>query len=236
MKIKNISKNGKKPTWDLSVPNEEHYIMSNGCVSHNTSQILGNNECFEPFTTNLYKRNTLSGEYVVINKHLIEDLINVNLWNDKIRLKLFAENGSVQNMTEIPEDIRETYKTVWEMKGKTLLDMAKDRAVFIDQSQSLNLFMAEPTQSKLSSAHFYGWKLGLKTGMYYLRSKSKTSALKGLGVDMSQLNSLPDNVAPLQEEKIKEHPIAQSINEIIPEELVGNICSLDNPDCETCSA
>jgi ribonucleoside-diphosphate reductase alpha chain len=201
-----------------------------------TSQILGNNECFEPFTTNLYKRNTLSGEYVVINKHLIEDLININLWNDKIRLKLFAENGSVQNITEIPADIREVYKTVWEMKGKTLLEMAKDRAVFIDQSQSLNLFMAEPNQSKLSSAHFYGWKLRLKTGMYYLRSKAKASALKGLGVDMSQLNSLPDNATPVEEVKPKEHPMAPNMNDTVPEQFLGNICSLDNPDCETCSA
>lgn len=201
-----------------------------------TSQILGNNECFEPFTTNLYKRNTLSGEYVVINKHLIEDLINLNLWNDKIRLRLFAENGSVQNITEIPAEIREVYKTVWEMKGKTLLEMAKDRAVFIDQSQSLNLFMAEPTQSKLSSAHFYGWKLRLKTGMYYLRSKAKASALKGLGVDMSQLNSLPDNAVPVEETKPKEHPMNQTVNDVVPEQFLGNICSLDNPDCETCSA
>jgi len=197
-----------------------------------TSQILGNNECFEPFTTNLYKRNTLSGEYVVINKHLIEDLINLNLWNDKIRLKLFAENGSVQNIVEIPEEIREIYKTVWEMKGKTLLEMARDRSYFIDQSQSLNLFMAEPTHSKLSSAHFYGWKLGLKTGMYYLRSKAKASALKGLGVDMSQLNSVP-------EIKIEEPTTPTSNNNLSEnnlEEFVGKICSLDNPDCESCSA
>jgi ribonucleoside-diphosphate reductase alpha chain len=201
-----------------------------------TSQILGNNECFEPFTTNLYKRNTLSGEYVVINKHLVEDLINLNLWNDKLRLKLFAENGSVQNITEIPEEIREVYKTVWEMKGKTLLEMAKDRAVFIDQSQSLNLFMADPSQSKLSSAHFYGWKLRLKTGMYYLRSKAKASALKGLGVDMSQLNSVPDTNVVAEVTVMKEQPVIQNMSEGVPEQFIGNICSLDNPDCETCSA
>lgn len=200
-----------------------------------TSQILGNNECFEPFTTNLYKRNTLSGEYVVINKHLIDDLINLNLWNDRIRLRLFAENGSVQNINEIPDDIKEVYKTVWEMKGKTLLEMARDRSYFIDQSQSLNLFMADPTHSKLSSAHFYGWKLGLKTGMYYLRSKAKASALKGLGVDMTQLNSLPET--KINDSILENLPLNNEIktdNSI--EEFVGKICSLDNPDCESCSA
>jgi ribonucleoside-diphosphate reductase alpha chain len=226
----------KKLKSDIKKHGMRNSLLLAPMPTASTSQILGNNECFEPFTTNLYKRNTLSGEYVVINKHLIEDLININLWNDKIRLRLFAENGSVQNITEIPADIRELYKTVWEMKGKTLLEMAKDRAVFIDQSQSLNLFMAEPTQSKLSSAHFYGWKLRLKTGMYYLRSKAKASALKGLGVDMSQLNSLPDNVALVEEVKPKEHPMVQVANDAVPEQFMGNICSLDNPDCETCSA
>ena len=155
-----------------------------------TAQILGNNECFEPFTTNLYKRNVLSGEFVIINKHLVDDLVNIGMWNDRIRLKLFDGNGSIQKIEEIPAEIREVYKTVWEMKGKTILDMARDRAIFIDQSQSLNLFMQEVTPSKLSSAHMYGWKLGLKTGMYYLRTKAKAAAIKGLGVDMSQLNSL----------------------------------------------
>lgn len=201
-----------------------------------TSQILGNNECFEPFTTNLYKRNTLSGEYVVINKHLIEDLINLGLWNEKMRLRLFAENGSVLNIEEIPQDIRDVYKTVWEMKGKTILDMAKDRAVFIDQSQSLNLFMAEPTQSKLSSAHFHGWKLRLKTGMYYLRTKAKAAALKGLGVDMTQLNSVPEAPADKPEMNATQQVSNNQISSVVPEEFVGKICSLDNPDCETCSS
>lgn len=200
-----------------------------------TSQILGNNECFEPFTTNLYKRNTLSGEYVVINKHLVEDLINLNLWNDNIRLKLFAENGSVQNINEIPEEIREVYKTVWEMKGKNLLDMAKDRSVFIDQSQSLNVFMADPTHTKLSSAHFYGWKLRLKTGMYYLRSKAKASALKGLGVDMSQLNAPLPVVSPEPVQQFQTQSI-KGLSEEQTQEIMGKVCSIDNPDCETCSA
>jgi len=197
-----------------------------------TAQILGNNECFEPFTANLYKRNTLSGEYVIINKYLIEDLVNLGLWNEKIRLQLFAENGSVQNIESIPSEIRETYKTVWEMKGKTLLDMARDRAVFIDQSQSLNLFMQDVTHSKLSSAHMYGWKLGLKTGMYYLRTKAKASAIKGLGVDMSQLQ-------PMEEPTVVKNTTVQDdkLSDLgVTEEMMSKVCSLDDPNCLTCSA
>jgi len=195
-----------------------------------TAQILGNNECFEPFTTNLYKRNVLSGEFVIINKHLVDDLVNLGMWNDRIRLKLFDGNGSVQKIEEIPADIREVYKTVWEMKGKTILDMARDRAVFIDQSQSLNLFMQDVTPSKLSSAHMYGWKLGLKTGMYYLRTKAKAAAIKGLGVDMSQLNSLETEQTTTPKIKIENN------NLNISEEMLNKVCSLDDPDCLTCSA
>lgn len=192
-----------------------------------TAQILGNNECFEPFTANLYKRNTLSGEYPIINKHLVEDLVNLGLWSENVRTKLIIENGSVQNIPEIPDDIKETYKTVWEMKGKSILEMARDRGYFIDQSQSLNMFMAEPTMSKLSSAHFYGWKLGLKTGMYYLRTKPKAQALKGLGVDMS-------SIQPVKEvEKLQE---IEPMKEFNSEEFSAKVCSLSNPDCESCGA
>ena len=139
-------------------------------------------------------------------------------------------NGSVQKIEEIPADIREVYKTVWEMKGKTILDMARDRAVFIDQSQSLNLFMQDVTPSKLSSAHMYGWKLGLKTGMYYLRTKAKAAAIKGLGVDMSQLNSLET------EEKTTPKIKIENNNLNISEEMLNKVCSLDDPDCLTCSS
>jgi len=190
-----------------------------------TAQILGNNEAFEPFTALIYKRNTLSGEYVVINKHLVEDLYNLGLWSDSIRLKLISESGSVQNIPEIPTEIKEVYKTVWEMKGKVLIDMARDRGYFIDQSQSFNLFMQEPSHSKLSSAHFYGWKQGLKTGMYYLRTKSKTTALKGLGVDLSTIQNTTPN-------KVVEMPMT----EFNPEEFAGKVCSLTDPDCEACSS
>lgn len=174
-----------------------------------TAQILGNNECFEPFTTNLYKRNTLGGEFVVINKHLIQDLINLNLWDDDMKLKLYEGNGSVQHIERIPEQIRKLYKTVWELSQKTVIDLAADRGAYICQSQSMNLFIPDVNLGKLNSAHFYGWKKGLKTGMYYLRTQSKATALKGLGVDLSQKSETEEQIA----------------------------CSIDNPDdCEACGS
>jgi ribonucleoside-diphosphate reductase alpha chain len=233
--------------WDVSMENlsglwdwstlksqiEKHGLRNSLLVAPmptaSTAQILGNNECFEPFTTNLYKRNVLSGEFVIINKHLVEDLVNLGLWNDRIRLKLFDGNGSVQKIDEIPSEIREVYKTVWEMKGKTILDMARDRAIFIDQSQSLNIFMQDVTQSKLSSAHMYGWKLGLKTGMYYLRTKAKAAAIKGLGVDMSALNTLET------QESFKPKPLENN-NLTLTEDMINKVCSLDDPNCLTCSS
>lgn len=143
-----------------------------------TSQILGNNECFEPYTSNIYNRRVLSGEFVVVNKHLLKDLIELNLWDAQMKNRLIAENGSVQNIEEIPANLKELYKTVWEIKQKTIIDMAADRGAFICQSQSLNLFMAEPNMAKLTSMHFYAWKSGLKTGMYYLRTKAAADAIK----------------------------------------------------------
>ena len=141
-----------------------------------TSQILGNNECFEPFTSNLYSRRVLSGEFMVVNKYLVEDLVALGLWTSDVRTQIIANNGSIQGMKELPEDIRELYKTVWEIPMKTLINLARDRAPFICQSQSLNLFLAEPTPSKVSSMHFYAWKTGLKTGCYYLRTKAAAKA------------------------------------------------------------
>jgi ribonucleoside-diphosphate reductase alpha chain len=228
-----LTENDLSGMWDFSALKEEikQFGLRNSLLvapmpTASTAQILGNNECFEPFTTNLYKRNTLSGEYAVINKHLVEDLVNLGIWSDNVRLKLFNENGSVQNIPEIPTDIKEVYKTVWEMKGKSILEMARDRSYFIDQSQSLNMFMAEATVSKLSSAHMYGWKLGLKTGMYYLRVKPKAQALKGLGIDLSS--------ASIQEvEKPKE---VEQMKDFDPDEFSAKVCSLDNPDCESCGA
>ena len=143
-----------------------------------TSQILGNNECFEPYTSNIYTRRVLSGEFIVVNKHLLEDLVNLGLWNEDLKQELMRNNGSVQNIEVIPDDIKELYRTVWELSMKDIIDMARQRGYFIDQSQSLNLFVEGATMSKLTSMHFYGWKSGLKTGMYYLRTKSAVDAIK----------------------------------------------------------
>ena len=143
-----------------------------------TSQILGNNECFEPYTSNIYTRRVLSGEFIVVNKHLLEDLVNLGLWNEDMKQELMQANGSIQQIQGIPEDIKELYRTVWEMSMKDIIDMSRHRGYFIDQSQSLNLFMEGATMAKLTSMHFYAWKSGLKTGMYYLRTKSAVDAIK----------------------------------------------------------
>ncbi|ETO36922.1 hypothetical protein RFI_00139 [Reticulomyxa filosa] len=143
-----------------------------------TSQILGNNECFEPYTSNVYIRRTLAGEFVCINEHLVRDLMNLGIWTPLLKDKIIANNGSVQNLTEIPSDLKALYKTVWEISQKTVVDMAADRGAFVDQSQSLNIHMMGANFGKLSSMHFYGWEKGLKTGMYYLRTKAAADAIK----------------------------------------------------------
>ena len=143
-----------------------------------TSQILGNNECFEPYTSNIYTRRVLSGEFIVVNKHLLEDLVSLGLWNEELKQEIMRANGSIQDIDIIPDDIKELYKTVWELSMKDIIDMAKHRGYFIDQSQSLNLFVEGATMAKLTSMHFYAWKSGLKTGMYYLRTKSAVDAIK----------------------------------------------------------
>merc|ERR1711988_57355 len=151
-----------------------------------TAQILGNNESFEPYTQNLYVRRVLSGEFVQVNRHLLTDLIERKLWTEDMRVKLIAHNGSVQQIEEIPSVLKELYKTVWEVKQRSVLDMAADRGVYIDQSQSTNIHMVNATSAKLSSMHFHGWKIGLKTGMYYLRTKAATDAIK-FTVDVEQM-------------------------------------------------
>jgi ribonucleoside-diphosphate reductase alpha chain len=143
-----------------------------------TSQILGNNECFEPYTSNFYTRRTLSGEYMVINKHLLDDLIKMGLWNKEMKEMLMAHNGSIQQISGIPQNLKDLYKTAWELSQKALIDMSADRGAFICQSQSLNLFMENATFGKLSSMHFYSWQAGLKTGMYYLRTKAAVDPIK----------------------------------------------------------
>jgi ribonucleoside-diphosphate reductase alpha chain len=196
-----------------------------------TAQILGNNEAFEPFTTNLYSRRTLSGEFVMINKHLVNDLLKLGLWNDTIKNKLIMENGSVQNIPEIPTEMKEVYKTVWEMSQKRVLQMAANRSVFIDQSQSLNLFIDNATKPKLLAAHLFGWKLGLKTGMYYLRTRAAVDALKGLGVDTSTskpVETLQKMVTPTNN---------QIISENTPELVMTSEKPTDSPfECEGCGS
>ncbi|PHI19304.1 ribonucleoside-diphosphate reductase subunit alpha [Lewinellaceae bacterium SD302] len=223
-----------------------------------TSQILGNNECFEPYSSNLYTRRTLSGEFIVVNKHLLHDLIGLGLWNNDMRNRLMNANGSVQDFPEVPEHIKNLYKTVWEISQKVIIDMAADRGAFICQSQSMNLFVQDANFSKLSSMHFYAWGKGLKTGMYYLRSKAARDAIK-FTVDQSALQvpteqkkelaamdgattKVVDKVAKL-EAKPKASTVPQGggvagFEELTAEqtEAVGKACSLDDPDCIACSA
>jgi len=159
-----------------------------------TSQILGNNECFEPYTSNIYTRRVLSGEFIVVNKHLLEDLVKLGLWNENLKQELMRANGSVQGIDAIPEDIKELYKTVWELSMKDIIDMSRQRGYFIDQSQSLNLFMENANYPKLTSMHFYAWKSGLKTGMYYLRTKAAVDAIK-FTLDNTKKKEEPVSVA-----------------------------------------
>ena len=180
-----------------------------------TAQILGNNECFEPYTSNIYTRRVLSGEFIIVNKHLLKDLVKEGLWNMEMRQKIMAANGSVQNIPEIPARLKELYKTAWEISQKAIIDQAADRGAFICQSQSLNIFMEQANFGKLTSMHFYGWEKGLKTGMYYLRTKAATDAIK-FTIDKS----------------VVEEPTSKSLEE----QQAAIACSLENPDsCEMCS-
>ncbi len=158
-----------------------------------TSQILGNNECFEPYTSNIYTRRVLSGEFIVVNKHLLRDLVDMGLWNENMKNRLISENGSIQNVSEIPQHLKDLYKTTWEISQKTIIDMAAERGAYICQSQSLNIHMEDPNFGKLTSMHFYAWKNGLKTGMYYLRTKAATDAIK-FTVDKQALQKEPEKV------------------------------------------
>lgn len=169
--------------WDTLRRDMQRFGIRNSLLvapmpTASTSQILGNNECFEPFTSNLYSRRVLAGDFMVVNKYLVEDLVKLRLWNSWTREQIMNDNGSIQNIEEIPGDLKELYKTAWEIPQKTLINMSRDRAPFICQSQSLNLFLTEPTYAKISSMHIYAWKQGLKTGCYYLRTKAAASAQK----------------------------------------------------------
>lgn len=207
-----------------------------------TSQILGNNECFEPYTSNIYARRVLSGEFIVINKHLLKDLIELELWDDDFKNALIANNGSIQNFGGVPQQVKDIYKTVWEIKQKSIIDMAADRGAFICQSQSMNVFMEEVNYSKLSSMHFYAWQKGLKTGMYYLRTKPASKAIQ-FTVDTEKLkqfnlnqkhNQALNTIDYLNDTLVahKDLNIKLTSNELIN----NNLCSIDNPDCESCGA
>ena len=167
-----------------------------------TSQILGNNEAFEPYTSNIYTRRVLSGEFIVVNKHLLEDLVELNLWDNEMKEEIMRANGSIQHIDAIPQDLKELYKTVWELKMKDIIDMARHRGYFIDQSQSLNLFMMDPDFGKLTSMHFYAWKSGLKTGMYYLRTKSAVNAIQF--TVSKKKGAKPEEEKPLTAEELKQ--------------------------------
>jgi ribonucleoside-diphosphate reductase alpha chain len=206
--------------WDLLREEVKTHGVRNSLLlapmpTASTAQILGNNECFEPYTSNIYTRRVLSGEFIIVNKHLLKDLVKEGLWNNTMRQKLMASNGSVQDIPEIPTHIKELYKTAWELSQKAIIEQAADRGAYICQSQSLNIFMENANFGKLTSMHFYGWKKGLKTGMYYLRTKAATDAIKF---------TLDKNITTKTEEMTAEQIQAQVS------------CSLDNPDsCEMCS-
>lgn len=195
-----------------------------------TSQILGNNECFEPYTSNIYSRRTLSGEYIVVNRHLLKDLIGLGLWNDDMRQKLMASNGSVADIPELPEHIKELYKTTWEISMKAIIDMAADRGAFICQSQSLNLFVENPNFGKLSSMHFYAWQKGLKTGMYYLRTKAAVDPIKFTLSEKHQRQfASSDQVNQVSDESLQQRLDSSG------QEPEIKACSLDDPGCIMCS-
>ncbi len=198
-----------------------------------TSQILGNNECFEPYTSNIGTRRVLSGEFVVVNKHLLNDLVSLGLWNNRIKDQIIIGNGSVQHIDEIPQELKDLYKTAWEIKQKTIIDMSADRGAFICQSQSLNIFMGEANFGKLTSMHFYAWKKGLKTGMYYLRTKPAAEAIK-FTIDHS-INKQPAvAAAPAVQAKSAAIEMIQAQDD---QAMAQIACSLDDPEgCEMCGS
>jgi ribonucleoside-diphosphate reductase subunit M1 len=166
-----------------------------------TSQILGFNECFEPYTSNIYSRRVLAGEFQVVNPWLLKDLVDLGLWSDNMKNRIIADGGSVQNIPNIPDDIKALYKTVWEISQRRILEMAADRGAFIDQSQSLNIHLKEPTMGKITSMHFAGWKMGLKTGMYYLRTMAASAPIQ-FTVDQEQLKVEDTNVARTTKKRV----------------------------------
>lgn len=226
-----------KPTdrWEWDVLKEEikEHGMRNSLLlapmpTASTAQILGNNECFEPYTSNIYTRRVLSGEFIIVNKHLLRDLTKLGLWDDDMKNRIITANGSIQGIKEIPENLKALYRTAWEISQKSIMDMSADRGAFICQSQSLNVFMENVNTAKLTSMHFYAWKKGLKTGMYYLRTKAATDAIK-FTVDKKYKD------APVEAPTSPEPP-KKSVSEMTDEEQAAMACSIENgDDCEMCS-
>lgn len=223
---------GVKPSnrwdWDALRANIQKHGVRNSLLlapmpTASTSQILGNNECFEPYTSNIYTRRTLSGEFVVVNKHLLKDLIGLDLWNDDMKQELIAANGSVQNIDGIPDDLKALYKTTWEISQRVIIDMAAARGAFVCQSQSMNLFLESPSFGKLSSMHFYAWESGLKTGMYYLRSKAATDPIKF-------------TLSEKHQRKFATQETNASSVQTLEADNSGDACNLDDPDCIMCGA
>ena len=236
--------------WDILKEEVKKHGVRNSLLlapmpTASTSQILGNNECFEPYTSNIYSRRVLSGEFVIVNKHLLKDLVKLGIWNDGLKNKIIAANGSIQNIREIPDNIKALYKTVWEISQKVIINMAADRGAYICQSQSLNLFVQDANFAKLSSMHFYGWKAGLKTGMYYLRTKAAADAIK-FTVDAAAAKDVPevlgneDILVLERQQKISAERQALLVEEELKkvEQNAADLsCSLDNPDaCEACGS
>ncbi len=241
--------------WDVLKEEIKQYGMRNSLLlapmpTASTAQILGNNECFEPYTSNIYTRRVLAGEYIIVNKHLLKDLVNLGLWNEDLKNKLIAANGSVQALNEVPENLKALYKTSWEISQKAIIEMAADRGAFICQSQSLNVFMENPNFGKLTSMHFYAWERGLKTGMYYLRTKAATDAIKftvdkkyqeapaAASVAVPEMAAAVPAQAQMQFEV--QSPVRPQADGLSAEEIARQqaaiACSLDNPDsCEMCS-
>ena len=245
---------------DLATYGMRNSLLVAPMPTASTSQILGNNECFEAYSSNMYTRRTLSGEFVVINQHLLKDLIGLGLWDNQMRNRLMASNGSIQDFDDVPQHLRDLYKTVWEISQKVVIDMAADRGAFVCQSQSMNLFVENVNFGKLSSMHFYAWQKGLKTGMYYLRTKAARDAIK-FTVDKDQLvkqgeegdgqvkqgsrsvasasaDTLPEVTVKKSSPTAKAVATAGGFEEISAEQTaaVGKTCSLDDPDCIACSA
>ena len=250
-----VTPDSKRWDWEaLRVKVKEHGVRNSLLVAPmptaSTSQILGNNECFEPYTSNIYARRVLSGEFAVVNKHLLRDLVKLGLWNDSMKNKLISANGSVQNINEIPANLKDLYKTVWEIKQKVIIEMAADRGAYICQSQSLNIHIQDPNFGKLTSMHFYAWEKGLKTGMYYLRTKAAADAIKFTVEKQAEVAIEQANV--VQEHEMNYETYAANAAtakssaatltvaglDNVPEQNWSDMqCSIDDPDgCEACGS